>query len=276
MSFVINTNVNALLAQNYLSKNQASLAQAMQRLSSGQRLNSAADDPAGLAIGTDMLATSNSLRQGARNGNDGISLVQTAESAITNISNLVGQMQTLATQASTGTYSSSQLTNLDNQFQKLSSEINRVASVTTFNGITLLNGSTGSVSIQVGSGNTSNDRLSVSLSNLTSGSAGLNIASLTLTSQANSQSALQALGGITTVTTALANIGASQSNLQAAVDIDNAVATSLDAAKSRIMDTDFSVESSNQARANVLTQSSIAMLAQANSQPQMVMQLLKG
>ncbi|MEO8400420.1 MAG: flagellin [Gammaproteobacteria bacterium] len=276
MSFVINTNVNSLLAQNYLTDNQAKLSQALQRLSSGSRINNAADDPAGLAISTSMLNTSNSLRQGARNGNDGISLVQTAQSAMNDISNLLGQMTTLATQASTGTYSSTQLNNLDTQFGKLLSEIGRVAATTSFNGVNLLDGSTGSVSIQVGSNNTSNDRLSITLNNLTTGSSGLSISSLVLTSQSGAQSALSTLNGITAVTTGLATLGASETNLTAAVAVDNSIATSLDAAKSRIFDADFAAESSNQAKYNILTQASIAMLAQANAVPNMVMQLLKG
>ena len=276
MSFVINTNVNALNAQNYLANNQAGLSQAMQRLSSGLRINTASDDPAGLAIGLSMTNTSNSLRQGTRNANDGISLVQTAESAMNDIGQLLGQMSTLATQASTGTYSSTQLSNLNTQFGKLLSEVNRVANVTSFNGINLLNGSTGSLSIQVGSGNTSDDRLSITLSNMTTGSAGLNIASLAVDTQAHAQAALSTLSAITAVTTGLADLGASETNLQAAVTNNNAIATDLDAAKSRIVDADYASESSNQAKYNVLTQSSIAMLAQANSSPQMVLQLLKG
>ncbi len=276
MAITVNTNVNALLAQNYLTKNQAGLAQAMQRLSSGFRINNAADDPAGLAVSTTMANTSASLRQGSRNGNDGISLIETAQTAMGNINNLLGQMQTLAMQASSGTLDSGNLANVDATFQKLLSEIGRVASVTSFNGVNLLDGTTSSLDIQVGTGNTSNDRLSISLSNLTTGSAGLNIGTLSVTSTSNAQSALSALAAITAVTTALATLGASQVNLQAAVENDNGIAASLDAAKSRIMDADYSVESSNLAKYNILNQANIAMLAQANSSPQMVLQLLKG
>lgn len=276
MAFVINTNVSALFAQNYLAGNQAGLEQAMRRLSSGMRINSASDDPAGLAIGVSMTNTTNSLRQGSRNANDGISLVQTAQSAMTNISQLLGQMTTLATQASTGTYSSSQLNNINTQFGKLLAEVGRVAATTQFNGVNLLDGSTGSVSIQVGSNNTSNDRLTITLNDMTTGSAGLNIASLSLSSVGNAQSALAALNNVTAVTTGLAGLGASQSNLAAAVTNNNGIAASLDAAKSAIMDADYSIESSNQAKFNVLTQASMAMLAQANAMPQMVLQLLKG
>lgn len=275
MGISINTNVNALLAQQYLNVNQAGFSQAQQRLSSGFRINSAADDPAGLAISTSMSNTSGALRQGVRNGNDGISMVQTAQAAIGDISNLVTQMIQLAAQASSGTYSSSQLGNLNTQFTALLSEVNRVATVTQFNGVNLLDGSTSSVAIQVGSGNTSNDRLSVSLSNMTTGSAGLNIASLTLTSNANAQSALSSLTALTSINTAMAGLGANQSNLSAAVSYDGSVAISLETAKSRIMDTDYSVESSNMSKYNILNQSNLAMLAQANSSPSQVLQLLK-
>ena len=276
MSISVNTNVNALLSQQYLSNNQAGLAQAMQRLSSGLRINDASDDPAGLAISTSMTIASDAFRQGSRNGNDGISLVQTAESAINDISNLVTQMSTLATQASSGTYSSTQLANLNTEFQDLLNEINRVASITAFNGVNLLDGTTSSIAIQVGNGDTSNDRLSISLTNLTTGSSGLNISTLDLSSTSDAQTALSTLSGISAVTTALANLGASEVNLTAAVSNDNAIATSLDTAKSRIQDADFSVESSNLAKFNILNQSSVAMLAQANSTPQIVLQLLRG
>jgi len=203
-------------------------------------------------------------------------LVQTAQSTMSDISDILGQMTTLAAQASTGTYSSSQLNNINTEFGKLLSEVERVASVASFNGVNLLDGSTSSLSIQVGSGNTSNDRLSVSLVNLTTGSAGLNISTLSVASSSSAQSALNTLNNMTTVTNGLASIGASQINLQAAVNNNNSVVASLDSAKSRIMDADYAAESSNQAKYNILTQASIAMLAQANSTPQMVMQLLKG
>lgn len=276
MAIVINTNVNSLLAQNYLTENQAGLSRAMQRLSSGMRINSAEDDPAGMAIAVSMTQSSDALRQGVRNGNDGISLVQTAESAMTNISNLITQLSTLASQAANGTYSSTQLANLDTQFQALVSEVDREANNTTFNGVVLLNGTASSITLQLGTGNTSNDRLSVSLSNMTTGSAGLNIASLAVGSQSAAQSALATLGSITTVTTALAGIGASISNLDAAVANNSGVAASLDSARSRIADADYAAESSNLAKYNILNQSNIAMLAQANSSPGMVLQLLKG
>lgn len=276
MSFVINTNVDALYAQNYLSNNKANLSKAIQRLSSGLRINDPSDDPAGLAISTALTSSASGLRQGAQNANDGISLIQTALSATNDISNLLSQMQTLATQASTGTFSSTQLSNINTQFQSLLTEVGRVAATASFNGVNVLDGSVGSLSIQVGNGNTSNDRLSVTLTNLTTGSAGLNIASLAVDTSAHAQSALSTLAGITSVTTSLSQLGANESNLSAAASNDTGVATSYESAKSRILDADYATESSNEAKYNILVQSSIAMLAQANAQPQAVLQLLKG
>lgn len=273
MAIYINTNVNALLSRSYLAYNQDGLSQAMLRLSSGLRINSAADDPAGFAIATQLGATAASLLQGARNGNDGLSLINTAESAISNIQNLLTQMQTLATQASSGTYSSSQLANLNTEFTSLLTEVNRVAGSTSFNGVNLLDGSTASLSIQLGSGATVNDSINITLSNLTTGTSGLNIASLDISSASNAQSALNALTQLTSVTTAQANLGASEVTLTSAVINNNSIANSLLTAQSRIQNADFALEAANFAKFDILTQSNIAMLTQANANPQHVLWL---
>jgi flagellin len=277
MSIAINTNVNSLLAQNNLTGNQAGLSQALNRLSSGLRINSAKDDAAGLAIAQGMQEFSKAYRQGSRNGNDGISLLQTAQTAMNDSLNLLQRMRELASEGASGTYSSTDLTNLNTEFSALNSEINRVASNTSFNGISLLNNAAGSLNIQVGTGNTSNDRLTINLTNTTTGSSGLNIASASVSSNANAQSALGTLDtAITAVTTGLAKLGANESNLEAAVNGNDAIATDLENAKSRIMDADFAAESGNLAKFNILNQANVAMLSQANSSPQMVLQLLKG
>lgn len=275
MPISVNTNTNALLAQQSLIKNQAGLAQAMQRLSSGLRINDAADDPAGLAIATTMGNTSAALTQAARNANDGISLLQTAEGAISDINTLISQMSTLAVQASSGTYASAQLSDLNTEFVALLAEVNRVANVTSFNGVSLLN-NTNTVTIQIGSGDTTNDRLKLTLSNLTTGTSGLNISGLAITSNSTAQAALSTLNAITSVSTALASFGASEVNLTAVYNVDTSTANSLTTAEARIQDADFAAESTNLARFNILNQSNIAMLAQANSTPQQVLQLLRG
>lgn len=275
MTITVNTNVNSLLAQQSLGSNQSGLSQALNRLSSGLRINSAKDDAAGLAIAQHMQESSGALRQGARNGNDGVSLIQTAQSAMNGTMNLLQRMREISSQASSGTYSTTDLGNLDKEFQALKGEVGRIAAVTSFNGISLLSNSTGSLSIQVGDGNTSNDRLTVTLTQTDTTTLGINADSVT--SNANAQTAMDNLSAaIGQISVGLAQLGANERNLDAAVSNNNSLATNLDNAKSRIMDADFAVESGNLAKFNILSQSSMAMLAQANSSPQMVLQLLRG
>ena len=274
MALVVNTNINALTAQEYLSKNQAGLSSALNHLSSGLRVLGAQDDAAGLAIANTMEESIRGLKQGSRNANDAISLTQTAQSAMQSVLSNLQRMRELATQASTGTYSSGNLTNLNAEYSKLLSEIDRVTNVTTFNGISLLANSTGSLSIQVGATNTANDRISVSLTKTDSTTLAINTSSVT--SASNAQSALDSLDtAIQTVTTGLANLGANESNLQAAISSNNSRVTNLQAAQSRIMDADMAEESGKLAKYNILNQTGIAMLAQANSSPNMVLQLLR-
>lgn len=276
MPIVVNTNVTSLLAQNDLTLNEAGLSQAMQRLASGLRINNASDDPAGLAISVSMTQTIDALAQGAQNGNTGVSLVQTAQGAMLDISNIVQQMSTIAAQASTGTYTSTQLGNLNTTFQALLSEVERVASTANFNGVNLLNGTTSSISIQVGQNNTSNDRLTVALSNLTTGTSGLSISTLDVSSNSDAQTAMGTLQtALNTVTTALAQAGASEVNLTAAVNNNNSTVANLSDARSRIDDADYAAESANMSKYNILTQASIAMLSQANAIPSMALQLLQ-
>jgi flagellin len=275
MPISINTNVSALLAQNYLTTNQAGLSQALQRLSSGQRINSAADDAAGLAVAQQMLESSIAYRQGSRNANDGVSMVQTAESAMLGTLNNIQRMREIANEGSTGTLDTEDLANLNSEYQALLNEVERISATTTFNGISLLANSTGSVSIHVGQNNTTNDSISVTLTK--TDTTTLAIDGTAVTSNTLAGTALGLLDtAIGTLTTGLAQLGANEKNLLSAIDSNNSQATDLDAAKSRVMDTDFAVESSNLAKFQVLNQSNIAMLAQANSVPGMVMQLLRG
>ncbi len=273
MAIVVNTNINALMAQNFLTNNEAGLSQALTRLASGKRINSASDDPAGAAIAATMQSTSAAYTQAARNGGDGISLLDTAQTSMQDITGILQQMNSYAAQAANGVYSSSNLGNIEEAFGKLLSEVDRVANSTNFNGINLLDGSTSSITLQIGAGSTSNDQLTVSLTNMTSGA--LSISSLSVATSSGAQAALSSIGSaLTTVTTALAGLGASQTNLTKAVSLDNSLATSLAGSISRIQDADLAAESTNYGTYNVLAQSSIAMLAQANAQPQMALKLL--
>jgi flagellin len=260
-----------MVSQAYLSQNQSKLSQTLNRLSSGLRVNEAKDDPAGLAIAASMASSVRALKQGSRNGNDGVSLLQTAQGAMSQTLEILQRMREIASQASSGTYGSTDLSNMDAEFQALVGEIDRVQSTSTFNGIDLLNG--GSVSIQIGENNTSNDRISLTLT--TTDTTTLGVDTDDVTTQSNAQTALDDLtDAIATLTTGLASLGAAQSNLEAAVATNDTRAVNLDTARSRIMDADYAAESSNLAKYMIMNQANVAMLSQANSAPQLVLKLL--
>ncbi len=272
MSITINTNVSSLQAQKSLGRTQDELASTINRLSTGRRINTAKDDAAGMAIAEGMSAQIRGLKQGARNGNDAISMIQTAEGGMNQTLGLLQRMRELATQASSGTYATADLANLDNEYQSLLTEIDRVASTVNFNGTGLMS-SAQTVSVQVGSNNTANDRLGISLIDATSATLGI---TSDVTTNANAQAAMTLLTtAITTITTGLAGLGASQSKLEAAVAGNVDRATNLDSARSRIVDTDFAEESAKLAQLQILQQSGAAMLSQANSSGQVVLKLLQ-
>lgn len=273
MAITVNTNVISLQAQKSLNKTQDQLAQTINRLSTGRRINNAKDDAAGLAISEGMASQTRGIKQGSRNGNDGISLIQTAEGGLNQTLNLLQRMRELATQASSGTYGTADLANIDTEFQSLLTEIDRVAATVDFNGTKLMNAAA-TISVQVGANNTANDRISIALIDATS--ATLTVTGDT-TSNANAQTALGVLDtAIKTVTTGLASLGASHSKIEAAVNGNADRVTNLSAASSRITDTDFAEESANLAKGQVLQQAGAAMLSQANSTSQVVMKLLQG
>jgi flagellin len=264
---VINTNLMSLNAQRNLNSTQMALASAVQRLSSGLRVNSAKDDAAGLAIAEKMNAQVRGMNVAIRNAGDGISLAQTAEGALGKIGDNLQRMRELAVQASNAS-SSNDLSALDGEYQQLVNENTRLINVTSFNGTALLSGSI-SLTFQVGANNTANDRITVS-------SSALSITSGDLTSTANAQTAIgnmdTALG---TVNGLRATFGATQSRFDAVVSGLQIAAENTAAARSRIMDTDYAAETSNLTRAQILQQAGTAMLAQANAIPQSVLALLK-
>ncbi len=279
MALTINTNISSLFAQQYLSENQTGLSNTLQRLSSGLRINNASDDPAGLAISQTMQASISGLTQGSRNGQTGVDLVQTAQGAMQTILSDLQLMNQLAVQASNGTNSANDLSDLDTEYQALLTEIGRVASSTNFNGVSVLGG--GSISIQIGDAAGAGNQITISLTDVNTGSAGLNIASSKLydgstNANTDAEAAITSLStAIDSVTTGLATLGAVSANLQAAIQSNDTYSTNLSSAKSSIVDADYAAESSNLAKYNILNQSDVAMLAQANSAPSLVMQLLR-
>ena len=277
MPMTIATNVASINAQRKLSETQSSLATSMQRLSSGLRVNSAKDDAAGLAIAERMEAQTRGFNVAVRNGNDAISLAQTAEGALGKIGDSLQRMRELAVQAANATNSSEDRTNLDQEYQQLASEVTRIIAGTSFNSLGLLN-STSTLSFQVGANNAaSTDSVGIILSNMKT--ASLNAAvgnNLTGTSSANALTALTNLdGAINEVTKQRAVFGGAQSRFEAIVNQLQVAGETQAASRGRIMDADFAVETANLSRAQILQQAGSAMVAQANQMPQQVLSLLR-
>ncbi len=273
---VINTNVSALRAQNNSRVANHMQSQAMERLSSGKRINSAKDDAAGLAIATRMEAASRGFTQAIRNANDGISLAQTADSAAGSISDILIRMRDLSMQASTGTLSDPDRVLVQKEVTALIAQIGDVVGQTTFNGNALLDGSAATgFNIQTGINDT--EVVNITIANLgTAGTALTGVGAINVGTEAGATAALAVLDtAIDNVAAERANLGAQQNRLTSAVDNLTARVTNLDESKSRIEDADFSVESTNLAAAGILAQASTAMLAQANQSSQGVMNLLR-
>ena len=281
---VINTNVKSLVAQNALSVNNRSLTKAMEQLSTGKRINSADDDAAGLAISNKMTAQIRGLNQAVRNANDGISLLQTAEGATQEITNMLQRMRELAVQAANDTYTSSDRSALDSEVTALKSEITRIADNTEWNGMKLFTaasagsaggiGTSGLVTLQVGVDGTSADQITVQLNDIDMTALGLSGVSLSTTSGASS--ALDTIDtAIATIDTDRATFGATMNRLTYAVDNLSNISQNAQASRSRILDTDYAQTTTELARTQIIQQAATAMLAQANQQPQSVLTLLR-
>lgn len=273
---VINTNVSALRAQNNSRVASQAQSQAMERLSSGKRINAAKDDAAGLAISTRMNASARGMTQAIRNANDGISLSQTADTAAGSISDILVRMRELALQASTGTNGTTDRGAIQTEVAALISQIGDVASRTSFNGNTLINGGTSTTAgFDIQTGLNATEVVNIKIANLNA--TGLGVNALDFSTAAGATGALATLDtALQTVASERANLGAQQNRLTSAVDNLTSGVTNLSEAKSRIEDADFSVESTNLAAAGILAQASTAMLAQANQSSQGVMNLLRG
>ncbi|WP_031317974.1 flagellin [Blastomonas sp. UPD001] len=268
---VIGTNVAALRAANASTSAQMSLSKSIDRLSTGKRINSAADDAAGNAIATRMTSQIRGLNQAVRNANDGISLTQTAEGGMNEIVNMMQRMRELAVQSASGTLAAGDRTNLQAEVTALIAQVNDVAGKTNFNGVALLN-TAGPVTIQTGSA--SGDTMNIALADVTA--TGLGINAITIATDVGAAAALTSLDtALNTITTAQANLGASQNRLQATVSSLVNRSTNLSEARSRIQDANFSEESTNLAKSQILSQASTAMLAQANQSQQGVLSLIR-
>lgn len=270
----INTNISSMRAQEYLRQNQNQMDKAMNRLSSGKRINSAADDAAGLSIATRMRAKESALNVGSRNTQDGMSLVQTAESALSSVSNILIRMKDLATQSASDTNATSDRTSLNNEFTKLRDEINHIAGNTNFNGIKLLDGTGTTLSIQLS--DKSGDVLDLDLSALDTTDAGLTIDASDISSKAGASAAITSLDtAIDTVAGYRADLGATLNRLDYNVQNVNSQATAMASSASQIEDADMAKEMSQMTKFKILSEAGISMLSQANQTPQAVSKLLQ-
>jgi flagellin len=276
MAVSIATNVASLTAQVNLSKNQKNLQTSINRLSSGLRVNTAADDAAGLAVSESMKAQIRSYTVAQRNAGDGVSMAQTAEGALGQVHDILGRMRELATQSANGSLTDTDRGYLDKEYQQDAQEITRIQSATTFNGVQLIgSGASTTTSFQVGLNNVSGvDTIDVGFNGLDlSAVTGSNIATQ------SAASGLLAAGG--TIDSAISSVSDSRSGFGAAMNrLDNASAniatmkTNLSAANSRIVDVDVADETSQLSKNQVLTQAGVSVLAQANQLPQLAFGLI--
>ena len=299
MALTINHNLMAATAARNLNKSYSALSTSTNRLSSGLRINSSADDAAGMAVSELMKADVASLNQGVRNANDAISLIQTADGAESVIDEKLVRMKELAEQAATGTYTSDQRLIIDSEYQAMASEITRIANATDFNGIYLLNGnlssdthngsgvtSTGKLKVHFGSGNLSaEDYYYVKIGTSTASAFGLGLgatsssanAGRSISTQTLAQLALDKINAaITSKDKIRANLGALQNRLENTITNLEIQAENLTAAQSQITDVDVASEMTQYVRSQILTQSAVAMLSQANSLPRMALSLIQG
>jgi len=283
MAMTINTNVNSLTAQRNAATNQSSLSTSIARLSSGLRVNSAKDDAAGLAIATRMDAQARGMSVAIRNANDGISMLQTAESGMQTVSDMLQRMRELAVQATNSTNTSSDVASLNQEYTQLASEIGRTISAVQFNGTSILT-TTASYDFQVGanSGQTitvASGTLNLDQAGNVSAVFGGATSALTTAAGSNSSNAanIDAIDkALQSINDSRAQLGAAQSRFQNTITFLQSAVENQTAAKGRIMDADFATETSNLSRAQILQQAGTAMIAQANQLPQQVLSLLKG
>ncbi|WP_294310060.1 flagellin [uncultured Sphingomonas sp.] len=285
---VIASNISAMRATAASTSASLALSTSMERLSTGQRINSAKDDAAGLAISASMTSQIKGMAQGIRNANDGISLAQTAEGALNEVSNMLQRMRELKVQSSNGTYSTADKANITNEQSTLAAQISSVITNTKFNGKTLFDSTAAAAAVTIQTGATTNDTVAITLRDMTAtyaagtggaadtGSQLSAVVDFTAGSTAPLKSDTLANydNAIADVSKIRAGLGATQNRLQSAVNSATSNMTNLSEARSRIQDTDFSEETTALAKAQILSQASTAMLSQANQSQQGVLKLL--
>jgi flagellin len=276
MSLFINTNQGALGVQKTLARSNAGMQASIGKLSSGLRINSAADDAAGLAVSEGLRAQTRGFQQAMSNATQGVAMLQTADSALQTVSDTLIRMRELAVQSASDGLTNTERAYVDTEFQALIEELDRIAAVAEYNGVNLLDGTAGTggtLTFQVGTRNTADDRITVDMDDMDATALGVNAAGVdTLT---NAQAAIATLdSALDTLNTHRAEIGATVNQLGQAIDNLGTTIENLSVAEGNIRDVDVARESANFSKAQVLQQAGVAMLAQANAAPQLALRLL--
>lgn len=277
MGLRIGTNSTSMMVQKNLQQNGVEQQKSYNRLSSGSRISSAGDDPAGSAISQNFNAEVRSLKQAERNANDGISFVQVAEGGLSEIGNLLVRLRELSVQSASDTISDKEREYVDKEYQGLKQEVDRIANTSEFNGTKLLNGKSSKsvLDFQVGSKGTSNDKIQLSLKDYNVSTSSLGIDGIDSKSLKSSRSALDSIDqAINHVSDARAGLGGLQARLQSATQTLSVTRNNVAEAYSRVADTDVAEETTKLTQKQILSQAGVAMLAQANSSPQLALKLL--
>ena len=275
MALTVNTNVSAIRATTQLGKTTRSLSDSFARLSSGLRINKAADDAAGLGVAENLDNVSRSARVAARNANDGVSVISTAEGGTEEVSNILKRMRELAVQSSSETLDDDERAYIQDEYEQLAAEVDRIAQTTEFNGVALSDGTTTSLDVQVGVNGTANDRISITLGDLRGTVLGVDTASLDLSSASGAQSAIADLDtAMDTLNGYRSDYGAVENRIDSALNNLETYTANIEAAESRIRDADFAFETAELAKSQIMQQAGTAVLAQAKSMNSAALSLL--
>jgi len=275
MALTVNTNMASMNALNALNGTSRNLSTSFRKISSGLRITQAGDDAAGLAVAENLDAASRSLRQAMRNTNDGISVIQTAEGATAEVANILKRMRELAVQSSSDTLADTERAYIQDEYEQLEAEIGRISAVTEFNGVALADGTNSSIDVQVGINDSGDDRISLTLGDLSAATLGVDTGSLDLSSSAGAQAALDDLDtALDTVNGYRSSYGAVQNRLESALTNLETYTENLSAAESQVRDADFAYETAEMAKFQIMQQAGVAVLGQANAMNQAALRLV--
>jgi len=275
MALTVNTNIPAMSALGHFNRTNNHLEGTFGRISSGLRINKAGDDAAGLAVAENLATEQQSLRQAARNTNDGISVIQTAEGATNEVADILKRMRELAVQSSSDTLANSERAYIQDEYAQLAQEVDRISAVTNFNGVALADGTRSSLDVQVGIFNTTDDRISITLGDLRATSLGIDTGNIDMATSASAQAALTTLDtAIDSINKIRSDFGAVQNRLESSLNNLDVYTENLAGAESRIRDADFAFETAQMTKYQTMQQAGIAILGQANQLTQGALRLI--